>query len=941
MKKKIIYGLLFAVALVTASSSFVSCKDYEGDDAARFDEQVYSIEDLLAKQQIALQNCSTNCATQHSLLWAEFEKYQLKGDYATNAKVKADSTVLATAIKQNANAILIIQNALDNYVTKAKFTTDSTEFMRLINANTLAIKAAQALAQNAIDLAKDDSIRIDGLESNYTTLNSNFEKFYKAWGNDLDAAVTEAARVRALADTVSLKKEIWNKAAIDAKQALADAKMANDTLNFYKLTWNTTADIVEANKAKWTAAADTVSKYEAAWIKAVLVADSAWNFVKGTKFQNLNELIAAYEKADKALQDQIDDLKKDVDNIKKFLTQEVTGIEIQGTYNPVFGYFALPVGVQSNVLATYFGNFDAAVEFPAGSASELWVGGVVKAYDGELPSVKGGKFTAGPGLVMNEEEGNAGNLYLTINPSNVDFDGANVKLFTTDNKQSYVTLSNLTASATQLKWGATRAGSANGFYQAKATISKQNVANTALKFDLNSAKAAAKDVVNNWRHPSNIDQGKLFDAVYKNLKQDLPRLGVQYNWEDVITGKQKIYASKYDVAAVSVKPFGFDLFYDKQDILSKYVTKVQNKVTGKIHAVENELEGLLKFNLGLGNIDPISINITPSADKLKYDVVAKADKNIPTSAVVEGLDEMVNELNKLKTDPTVHVGTIEIRYWYKERTYNETTKEWGDWGPEIGGTDGKESLPESDKNTMVQVTRMGVKTPTVTVKYNIADFETPTVVFGDYINKGDTIATATIDLSSLFNEMQTQVNGSIGTLNTTLTQINGLQGKIDSKLNQIASAISSYANRIESISNRVFNYAYKLVWNPNRYFQPALFASDSKSTLKLSSVKELPTVVEQGATIALFPTTMTTEIGVPAFKKYIAVTQVYNGTQADADALNAQDNINQVLEGAAFNVSSPLYFKVDAPQGSTIEILYEALGYNGKVAGKKFYIQVK
>jgi hypothetical protein len=40
MKKKIIYGLLLAVSMVTASSSFVSCKDYEGDDYAHWQEQI-------------------------------------------------------------------------------------------------------------------------------------------------------------------------------------------------------------------------------------------------------------------------------------------------------------------------------------------------------------------------------------------------------------------------------------------------------------------------------------------------------------------------------------------------------------------------------------------------------------------------------------------------------------------------------------------------------------------------------------------------------------------------------------------------------------------------------------------------------------------------------------------------------------------------------------
>ena len=54
MKKKIIYGLLFAVAMVTASSSFVSCKDYEGDDYAQLKEENLSLRDALNKQIAAM-----------------------------------------------------------------------------------------------------------------------------------------------------------------------------------------------------------------------------------------------------------------------------------------------------------------------------------------------------------------------------------------------------------------------------------------------------------------------------------------------------------------------------------------------------------------------------------------------------------------------------------------------------------------------------------------------------------------------------------------------------------------------------------------------------------------------------------------------------------------------------------------------------------------------
>ena len=44
MKKKIINGLLFAVALVAATSSFVSCKDYNGDNYAELQEKYLTLQ---------------------------------------------------------------------------------------------------------------------------------------------------------------------------------------------------------------------------------------------------------------------------------------------------------------------------------------------------------------------------------------------------------------------------------------------------------------------------------------------------------------------------------------------------------------------------------------------------------------------------------------------------------------------------------------------------------------------------------------------------------------------------------------------------------------------------------------------------------------------------------------------------------------------------------
>ena len=55
MKKKIINGLLFAVALVAATSSFVSCKDYNGDNYAELQEKYATLQDAFDKQVAAMQ----------------------------------------------------------------------------------------------------------------------------------------------------------------------------------------------------------------------------------------------------------------------------------------------------------------------------------------------------------------------------------------------------------------------------------------------------------------------------------------------------------------------------------------------------------------------------------------------------------------------------------------------------------------------------------------------------------------------------------------------------------------------------------------------------------------------------------------------------------------------------------------------------------------------
>jgi hypothetical protein len=95
----------------------------------------------------------------------------------------------------------------------------------------------------------------------------------------------------------------------------------------------------------------------------------------------------------------------------------------------------------------------------------------------------------------------------------------------------------------------------------------------------------------------------------------------------------------------------------------------------------------------------------------------------------------------------------------------------------------------------------------------------------------------------------------------------------------------------------------------------------------------------------IFPTTLTGETVVPAFKKYIAVVDAwkfdanYNPTESVTNKFNT-GAMNQVLDAKAFNIQKPFEYTVNAPAGTVLEIIYECLGYNGKVAGKKYYIEV-
>ncbi|MBQ8730635.1 MAG: hypothetical protein IJY81_05590, partial [Lachnospiraceae bacterium] len=153
----------------------------------------------------------------------------------------------------------------------------------------------------------------------------------------------------------------------------------------------------------------------------------------------ITDLKNASEKADSILADRLDTLEtevaelteqvnkntKDIETLtNKFMnvmSKRISSVVLQGAYSPVVGYFALPTGAKSNILAAYYGNVEGSFYFPTARKGSLCGDKSMNFTREELVhiGVTEGSF-GGDEYLIDNAEGNAGTLYMTVNPNDVD-----------------------------------------------------------------------------------------------------------------------------------------------------------------------------------------------------------------------------------------------------------------------------------------------------------------------------------------------------------------------------------------------------------------------------------------------------------------------------------------------------------------------------------------
>ena len=806
MKKKIIYGLLFAVAMVTASSSFVSCKDYEGDDYAQLKEENLSLREALNQQIIAMGNYALKTDLKDWALKTDLKDWALKSDLKdwllkSDYKAIEDTAALHNWVEAIRQSVVALEN-------------DSvSKYAELIHNNNKAIVYVTALAKADSTRSWKDSVRID-----------NLEKFVTAWGDDLAGATAEAAKVAA---TVAQDSAIWN--------------------------------------------------------KAVEVADSAWEWINkgqavdrnGKKFDTLQDLIKAYEAADDALQDQINDLKQDIANILGTLKKQISGIIVQGTYSPVFGYGSLPLGIQTNILAAYAGKAVADVQFPSAMKSFDNRSIITEAdlawleSNGMMPASE--NITAGQ-LLFNDAKGNAGKMFLTVNPTNVDFSGTDFKLVNSKGDESRIQLSTLEASNEVMTFGWTRGTkvgteSSNGFYEVEATIAKDDALKMQPDFDKAGFKSAVKSALDGEKRLAVKDAAR---ALYNSL-QPVQRFGVKAEWTDTIGARS--VTSAFDVAAFSIEPLGFGFKLPS----SKYtrIPTINSKVIGE------------KLHVNL-TVDPI--------------VITAQDKETGKYIVLVEIPEMVLDPNKVVI---MNDGTARTEMSSGQNMYYK-----------IG-----------DELYYGYVYYSG-----------LSDYLS---LYGEYELRS---GYAYIDFTPMFEEF-------FGQINARFIEFNKASDGINKTIDDAAAQVNSYIDRANNWINRINN----VLDNLGNAVQPVLIWSDGQNAGELggfvSANYAVGTVVPKGGELALIPTSYSLELFAPAYKKSLIVTNAYKGgfsaqSGKDASLVDAVKAVNADIKAKGFDVFSgtslknQYIFNSKGYEGITFEIAYTAVDYEGKIAGRKFYLTV-
>lgn len=599
MKKKIINVFLMALLAMVTVGTVVSCKDYEEDNYSDLNGKFTNLSGQLQDQIDALEKFKGELET---------ELTELKNGYQEGDKVLGDRITIIEDV---------LIPGLDKKIDELERKHDED-----IDDLWLAITGENGINEAIADLSKTVSGNTKAIE-------------------DLQKLIDKD------------KADEWSKAVEDAAEALERAKndsaklaLLGDNLEDYDKMRDALAGALRDANGNWMSLEEYIKA------QGFLTSDDIKDFVTKAEFNDsLNVFRARIDEVSSKLEALTTEINTKLGLLQNSLNKYVSSVLIQGTDNPVFGSFAFPANISSNVLAAYYGDVKD-LKFPTDEPyNYVDAQNALSAKDLEMMGVAAGnqyyngRVVSGMQADGTVAAGNAGTLYVTVNPNTVDATGATAVLVNSQDSKSGVMLSPLAETDKVLNFGYTRA-TGNGFYEAKATVTPSVVDEVSPRIsydDLKGLKNEIKDAVNAVRNKGNVDITGLVYSVYSISSNILDAQAVKFPWSDTdIYGNtiERATYSQYSLAATAVHPLSFafakDVHYDEFPGI--------NKVEDIIGDMFNKIEDAIP------TIDVDDLNIHIEIEDFVFDPVELEDGSVVVN--VDIVDEETGKHYKQTIDIT-------------------------------------------------------------------------------------------------------------------------------------------------------------------------------------------------------------------------------------------------------------------------------------------------
>ena len=843
------------------ASTFVSCTDHESDAAYevtgsiadQVKKQATELENLVTKLDFLLKDGTTPEDVKNNLNQTIFGTDAngniIKWD---NAKLDVLQQALAAA-KQEAEKA---KNAANAY-TDSKVGDLAQQIINLdqaisnlrttVESNTTEINKLNTKVDN---YATELQQMIENCQAGNTQLFNNLTNLY----NDMDVRLQEDEnRIANLEEAV--------------RNNLATKEYVNEQIASLNTKIDGKVDVSDFNAAIEAAKAAVLKNQQDIEANKTEIENIKNELVNYVTKQDLDDkaasLEAAFKAADKALetkmQAQIDDIKTKLNKFFNTLINMLTGIELQATESPITGYenFSF-LGAEAHILGTYYGTAAKAVSMGGEDIAD----------------------EANQVLIDKTSGENAGVIYATLNPSNVDFTGCTFKVVNSQGEEAPFTAT-VVKSNRVLKYGVSRASNSN-LYAIKINLSAKNLeaAKTWTSSDAAALKDVAKNVLDKLRQPgkTRLNIGDAATTIARTFNNRLTAYALQaeQKYEDA-NGKEqtRTITSKMSLAATAIKPVSYNFLADNETLknldLPSFPT-IQSKLNFNDY----------KFNWtpieGLGTVKTsVTLKDMPDLDNIKVTI----------DGVVQA--------------PTVNVDKATITFGQKE----------------LKGTVDKDGNVTIDLSKLQENTKADVQVSVGDIKINPDDVK---VTLNTSAKKDMTydVEIPMDEFNKIIDNINNQVGNMIGNVNGIVDKVQNYAEIIDGRY---ITGINNFIQKFENLlrkSNSLLQPAMFYITNGGSWGQLAR-ESEGASYLKLQGGK---------ASTVFVASSYTGEIFAPAYKKYVHVTDAPDGAHVTGV------NLNKVIDGNLHKIG------FEADKAGTYEITYEAVDYSGFKVAKKFYVKV-